>query len=875
MKNVYYLSILSFCLGIFSAKAQQTCYTISDSENKVYKFKLSDGTILDSKSLSSLSSPEASTLNLDGDTMFILNADQLHYIDFNSSSLANTKISGSDISSQKLTGALGDKYISDFDAMSVDTAGNIWAGSSNNNPCLMVVIDQTTGQVKEDFFGAGVDYIQVQNGSWSALRFDAMAFDPLTNELYANMNGTSQNYDYLFKLDKTNGNMTLVRQFNTINDVEGMAFDAVGDLYVTTGSNASSSSIKNTLWHVDLLNGEVTKKFSLWGGDMETCDCVIGEPITAVALSGYVFFDADEDTLFNSGDVGKSGYLINVYKDANGNGVYDQGTDVFVDSTRTYADGFYEFRLGYTSGTEKYVIVSDTNDLPDNAFYTTDNIETAVFTAGLQTDENNNFGFSIDSSSYFNIISGTVFADKNEDTTFNVGEDGVSGVKVRLYQDKDCDGVLDNSDVLVDSTIVGMDGEYKFIRPYSPSTGTGTSSISKRIVHKYDDAEEDDGDMSRTSSDLDLGEEWVGLRFQSITVPQGATITDAYIQFTAEDNDNGSAKVKIYGEDENDADQYSSSDDDITDRTKTSEKVTWNMPSWTTNTTYNTPDLTDIVQEIVDRGGWLSGNDMAFIIKPENGDRDAYTYDASTSKAPLLFIEWEDGTTSSTDDCYITNIDETTKPAGSHLTTDNIEKAQFSSGGNHDSLNNFGLWGGSLPVEWLTFDGKYLGEDVLLNWSTAMEENNSHFVVERSADGLNWEAIGDEIPGAGFSNEILNYTFLDEDPFSTINYYRVKQVDFDGKFSYTHVIVLEKKKTGDIGMVIFPNPATDFANVKWAKDLTHATILLMDIKGNVLREVETNSNEGVEIDLSNFDRGIYLIEIRTQNERFTKRLIHN
>ncbi len=77
-----------------------------------------------------------------------------------------------------------------------------------------------------------------------------------------------------------------------------MAFDAVAGLYVVTGSNASSSIGDNKLWKVDRINGEVTQKYSLWGGNMETCDCILGDPITSVEVSGNLFYDTNEDTTF-------------------------------------------------------------------------------------------------------------------------------------------------------------------------------------------------------------------------------------------------------------------------------------------------------------------------------------------------------------------------------------------------------------------------------------------------------------------------------------------------------------------------------------------------------------------------------------------------
>lgn len=874
MKRFYFFAFFALCLSALNSSAQQICYTISDSEDKVYKFKLSDGSIVASQSLSSLSSAEASTLNLDGDTLFILNQDELHYIDFSSSSLSNTKITGSNISAQKLTGSLGDQYIDDFDAMTVDTAGNIWAGSSDNSPCLMVVIDPSTGNVKEDFFGAGIDYIKVENGSWAALRFDAMAFDPLTNKLYANMNGSSQNYDYLFEISTTNGAMTLVRQFNTIDDVEGMAFDAIGELYVTTGSNASSSSIRNTLWHVDLSNGEVTKQFSLWGGDMETCGCVIGDPITAVEVSGYVFYDIDEDTTFTGSDIGTSGYLVNLYKDVNGNLEYDGGTDLFVDSIRTYADGSYKFRLGYTSGTDRYVLVTDTNDLVDGAYYTTDNIEIAVFTAGLQSDENNNFGFSIDSSAYYNIISGTVFGDSDEDTLLGPQEEGVAGVKVLLYQDKNCNGVKDGSDELVDSAIVGINGEYKFLREYNPSTGITTATVTKRVSSSHDDAtEKSDGEMKLTEDHLHVGEKDFGVRFRSLAIPQGATITSAYIQFTADKDKSGDAEVTIYAEDTDDAEAFSSDDDDISDRDRTSANEDWSTADWDEDEKYNTPDLKDLVQEVVNRNGWVSGNDMVFIVEEDDGHLDASSYDASSSNAPYLVVTYQTGQSSDSTDCYVTMIDESTKPSGSSLTTDNVETAQFTSGGNHDSMNNFGMWGGSLPVEWLSFNGRYIGEEVELTWATAMEENNSHFVVLRSANGIDWEEIG-EVAGAGFSSDINSYIFMDLNPHANLNYYRIKQVDFDGQSSDSRVLVLQTEKSNSIGMKLYPNPAHDRVSVSWTKNVQGGKLVLMDMRGQVLQNIEMNRNQVQEIDLTNLDRGFYLVEIQTSTQKFTKKLLY-
>jgi hypothetical protein len=86
----------------------------------------------------------------------------------------------------------------------------------------------------------------------------------------------------------------------------------------------------------------------------------------------------------------------------------------------------------------------------------------------------------------------------------------------------------------------------------------------------------------------------------------------------------------------------------------------------------------------------------------------------------------------------------------------------------------------ALPVELLYFDGKNLGEYNLLEWSTASENNSSHFDILTSIDGYSWNSIG-IITSAENSTSILNYSTIDDSPRSTINYYKLTQYDLDGK----------------------------------------------------------------------------------------------
>jgi len=165
------------------------------------------------------------------------------------------------------------------------------------------------------------------------------------------------------------------------------------------------------------------------------------------------------------------------------------------------------------------------------------------------------------------------------------------------------------------------------------SCGSGTSIVSVNTGNDEDAEEEAEGagigDVDTGSSDLEMPhesvEQIIGMRFRNLNIPQGATIDGATILFTADESDSGgNVDLDIWGEDTNDANNFNgcgTSCDDISSRTKTSAKVNWdNLPDWTSgeqgpDTT--TPELKTIVQEIVDRSGWRSGNDMVFIIEDD------------------------------------------------------------------------------------------------------------------------------------------------------------------------------------------------------------------------------------------------------------------
>lgn len=189
--------------------------------------------------------------------------------------------------------------------------------------------------------------------------------------------------------------------------------------------------------------------------------------------------------------------------------------------------------------------------------------------------------------------------------------------------------------------------------PEDPALRTGctTTVISRQISSGNDDVEESNppGSVSRGSGDLDFGEtsngpNLVGVRFEDILIPQGTRILNARIEFTAESDQSASTNLTIRGEDVDDAGGFSSSSGSLNARrsaNSTSASVAWsNVPTWTQDTVYDTPNIGPIVQEIVNRSGWASGGAMAFFISG-TGRREAWTVNGKPSGAPRLVIEAE------------------------------------------------------------------------------------------------------------------------------------------------------------------------------------------------------------------------------------------
>lgn len=166
-------------------------------------------------------------------------------------------------------------------------------------------------------------------------------------------------------------------------------------------------------------------------------------------------------------------------------------------------------------------------------------------------------------------------------------------------------------------------------------TVTESFTVTATIATDEDDGEEGaiNGAMALYSSDLELGEydtwtqdgiaqgvQTVGVRFIDLDIPAGANILSASIQFECDATGDDEAEMTIYGEDTGNASVFTEEPYNFTSRTMTTEKVVWDIPEWVEKQdrgpAQQTPSLVGIVQAIVNRGDWVAGNSMAFILKP-------------------------------------------------------------------------------------------------------------------------------------------------------------------------------------------------------------------------------------------------------------------
>ncbi|MBN8668356.1 MAG: T9SS type A sorting domain-containing protein [Chitinophagales bacterium] len=172
----------------------------------------------------------------------------------------------------------------------------------------------------------------------------------------------------------------------------------------------------------------------------------------------------------------------------------------------------------------------------------------------------------------------------------------------------------------------------------------------------------------------------------------------------------------------------------------------------------------------------------------------------------------------------------------------------------------------TLPVTGLQTTAIRNNNDVNVKWQTLTESNTSHFVVEKSTNGKDWEAIG-TVAAAGNSIFKKEYSLNDTKPAAD-NYYRIQQVDIDGTFTYSNVVTIKVNATV-IKASTYPNPFTNGVQVDIKAETNQSVIInLYDLNGKVVKqlnaELRKGSNSVAVNDLKNIPAGMYLLDITSR-----------
>jgi hypothetical protein len=176
-----------------------------------------------------------------------------------------------------------------------------------------------------------------------------------------------------------------------------------------------------------------------------------------------------------------------------------------------------------------------------------------------------------------------------------------------------------------------------------------------------------------------------------------------------------------------------------------------------------------------------------------------------------------------------------------------------------------------LPVTWLNVNAKQLNNNsVRIEWATAAEISNNYFQVERSADGIEWTIVR-QLKGSENSNSAIEYNAIDSSPYMPLTYYRIKQVDFDGKGTYSQVKVVHINGNADQSIRVYPNPAQN--NIYAAASNSDLRLVrIFDMLGHIKDRVNIKkiSDQLISIDISTLSSGVYVLQTNNKSVTFYK-----
>lgn len=187
-----------------------------------------------------------------------------------------------------------------------------------------------------------------------------------------------------------------------------------------------------------------------------------------------------------------------------------------------------------------------------------------------------------------------------------------------------------------------------------------------------------------------------------------------------------------------------------------------------------------------------------------------------------------------------------------------------------------GIVGEALPVKWDNFEGKYQAPDVQLKWEVSLEQNNSGFEVEKSEDGRNFRKIG-FVPSVGDHHDVRQYSFADKNVFAVNNYYRLRQIDLDGRATYSTIINVRKTETA-LMYKVMQNPVEGDIVLQFnAAPGTAVEAVLFDNAGKQIRSWKVQQLNTLNLRLQMGGNkpaaGAYVLQLKFQGKVYSEKLI--
>jgi len=177
----------------------------------------------------------------------------------------------------------------------------------------------------------------------------------------------------------------------------------------------------------------------------------------------------------------------------------------------------------------------------------------------------------------------------------------------------------------------------------------------------------------------------------------------------------------------------------------------------------------------------------------------------------------------------------------------------------------------ALPVTLLNFTAVRQEETARLSWTTAQESNSKEFDVERSGDGSHFTSIG-VVAAKGNSVVRTDYTFYDAQPLTGSNYYRLRQVDLDGKAAYSKTVKLDFATP--LTLRILPNPAHATANIFVGNTTEALSLQILDLNGRIVKQlITTPGTASIRVDLTGMSKGVYMVKVISSASLATEKLL--